>query len=90
MSIRAKMTLTGVYSTAYGGHKVIFNAVYDNKIEEDKRFQKATPTANAEFLIDNINVMSQLVIGKSYYFDISIADDVLAQHHLLTTCPISV
>jgi hypothetical protein len=75
MRIRAKMTLTGIYSQQRGGHKAIFNCIYDPKIcEEDAGFQKATPSGQAEFQIDNPKASGQLVIGRSYYFDITEAD----------------
>lgn len=74
MTIRAKMTLEGVYASTWGGAKAIFRAVYDPKLPEDLRFQKATPTAMAEFMIDNPAAASQLVIGKAYYFDITAVD----------------
>jgi hypothetical protein len=45
---------------------------YDTKVcEEDKGFQKATPSGMAEFQIDNPKASEQLVIGKAYYFDIT-------------------
>lgn len=71
MTIRAKMHLEGVFNQSWGGAKVIFRARYDTNIPEDLKFQKATPTACAEFQIDNPAVMPQLVIGKDYYFDIT-------------------
>lgn len=74
MSIRAKMTLTGVYAQQWGGAKAIFSCIYDPNKEEDKSFQKATPTGSAEFQIDNPAAADQLVIGKSYYFDIISAE----------------
>lgn len=74
MAIRAKMTLQGVFKNQWGGMKAIFSAVYDPNSEEDRSFQKATPTANAEFAIDNPVVYDQLVIGQSYYFDITKAE----------------
>ena len=74
MAIRAKMRCEGVYAQAWGGAKVIFRAVYDERTEENLRFQKATPSACAEFQIDNPAASEQLVIGKNYYFDLSEAD----------------
>lgn len=72
MTIRAKMTLEGVYAQSWGGAKAIFRCAYDgSKSEEDISFQKATPSGSAEFQIDNPAAAEQLVIGKSYYFDIS-------------------
>jgi len=70
--IRAKMKLTGVYNQEWGGAKALFRCEYDPKlVEEDSGFQKATPTGQAEFQIDNPAAAEQLVIGRAYYFDIS-------------------
>jgi hypothetical protein len=74
MSIRAKMCLEAVIPNTWGGFQAMFNCIYDDKIEEDRRFQKATPTGNALFVIDNPGAYGQLVIGKYYYFDISEAN----------------
>ena len=74
MTIRAKMRCTGVFAQSWGGHKVTFDCEYDDEIEEDKRFQKATPTGMAEFQIDNPVAVEQIVIGGRYYFDITKAD----------------
>lgn len=71
MSIRAKMTLQGVFSNQWGGMKAVFGCQYDPNKEEDRSFQKATPNGQAEFVIDNPAVFPQLVIGKAYYFDIT-------------------
>jgi hypothetical protein len=75
MSIRAKMKLSGVFSNQWGGMKAVFNCNYDPAKEEDRSFQKATPSGSAEFVIDNPLVFPQLVIGKAYYFDITPADE---------------
>lgn len=74
MAIRAKMTLEGVFAQSWGGAKAIFRCAYDPNKEEDKSFQKATPTGMAEFQIDNPAAAQQLVIGKAYYFDITSAN----------------
>ena len=74
MSIRAKMRLEGVYAQSWGGAKAIFRCEYDQKVAEDLSFQKASPTGMAEFQIDNPMAQKQLIIGKTYYFDISSAD----------------
>lgn len=74
MSIRAKMRLNSVIAQQWGGAQAIFNCEYDNTIPEDKKFQQATPSGMAQFSIDNPAAISQLVIGKTYYFDISDAD----------------
>lgn len=72
MAIRCKMTLENVFAQTYGGAKAIFRCSYDPQlVAEDVGFQKATPTGLAEFVIDNPNAAEQLVIGQSYYFDIT-------------------
>lgn len=74
MTIRAKMRLSAVVAQQWGGVKAIFNCEYDPNTPEDQRFQKATPTGLAEFSIDNADAIALLVIGKSYYFDMTPAD----------------
>ncbi|CAJ2877766.1 Uncharacterised protein [Burkholderia pseudomallei] len=74
MSVRCKMRLNAVVGQSWGGVKAVFNCEYDNTIEEDRRFQTATPTGMAEFVIDNPVAIEQLVIGKSYYFDMTPVD----------------
>ncbi|MGH7239779.1 MAG: hypothetical protein ACREHG_06890 [Candidatus Saccharimonadales bacterium] len=71
MAIRAKMQLYSVIGNSYGPSlQANFSCVYDPNSEEDKSFQKATPSGTAQFTIDNPAVFPQLVIGKQYYFDI--------------------
>ncbi|AFR18471.1 hypothetical protein BPC006_II0539 [Burkholderia pseudomallei BPC006] len=68
------MRLNAVVGQSWGGVKAVFNCEYDNTIEEDRRFQKATPTGMLELQIDNPAAIEQLVIGKAYYFDMTPAD----------------
>ncbi len=70
MGIRCKMRLENVFGQSWGGAKAIFRCEYDPSIEEDRRFQKATPTGFMEFNIDNPKATEQLVIGESYYLDL--------------------
>lgn len=65
------MSLLGVVPQMWGGHQALFQCQYDQGIPEDRAFCKATPNGEARFTIDNPAVISQLVIGKSYYFDIT-------------------
>ena len=74
MAVRAKMTLSAVVGKVYGGSTAIFHTTYDPGNPEDVKFCKATPNGMAEFHIDNPAALEQLVIGKTYYFDISPAD----------------
>jgi hypothetical protein len=75
MSVRAKLYLAS--ETRHGGYQgktLKFVAHYDDTIPEDRRFQKASPTATAEFLIDNPAALAQFEVGKSYYVDFTPAD----------------
>jgi len=70
MSVRAKMKLTSVTEHANWGAKTLkFQAQYDTATPEDQRFQKATPTASAEFVIDNPSAVEQFKLGDDYYVD---------------------
>lgn len=70
MSVRAKMVLSEVTELSWGGAKRLkFTSQYDTSIPEDQRFQKATPSASAEFLIDNPVALDQFKLGESYYVD---------------------
>jgi hypothetical protein len=70
MSVRAKMMLSEVTEMSWGGSKRLkFSSLYDTSIPEDQRFQKATPSASAEFLIDNPEALKQFTLGESYYVD---------------------
>ncbi len=71
MTIRAKMQLESVIPNAWGGAQAIYRCSYESGAPEDASFCKATPSGEARFTIDNPAVMSQLVIGHYYYFDIS-------------------
>jgi len=71
VSIRAKMTLESVIPNTYGGAQAIFRCIYDQKVAEDVSFQKATPSGEARFSIDNPKAMEQLKIGQAYYVDFS-------------------
>jgi hypothetical protein len=72
MAIRCKMRLDNVFAQSWGGAKAIFTCSYDpDVVAEDRGFQKATPAGHAEFQIDNPKAAEQLVIGNSYYFDIT-------------------
>lgn len=79
MAIRAKMYLMGIVPQTWGGHQVLFQCQYDQNIPEDRAFTKATPNGEARFTIDNPAVINQLVIGKSYYFDISEVEEIKSQ-----------
>jgi hypothetical protein len=78
MSVRAKMRCEAIVDTQYGPNHssevVKFRSQYDDKIPEDQRFQKATPSASAEFQIDNPEALKQFEPGKTYYLDFTPAE----------------
>lgn len=69
MSVRAKLTLSAIEHSSWGGKTLKFSAQYDQTIPEDQRFQKATPSAHAEFQIDNPAALEQFNLGDAYYVD---------------------
>lgn len=72
MGIRCKMQLESLVPVTYGGAQAIFRCSYDQKLsEEDVGFQKATPSGEARFHIDNPKALEQLKIGEYYYVDFS-------------------
>ncbi len=71
MTVRAKMVCSAIKETQYG-KIVYFSSQYDLSIPEDQRFQKATPSASAEFQIDNPAALEQFAIGKAYYVDFNL------------------
>lgn len=75
MTVRAKLRLTSITHDCWGQTKLKFDAEYDAAIEEDRRFQSATPTATAEFMIDNPKAVAQFEIGKKYYVDFTPASE---------------
>lgn len=79
MTVRAKMQLMCITETKWGageGSKVLrFQSQYDTSIPEDQRFQKATPSATADFQIDNPAALEQFTPGKAYYLDFSPVPD---------------
>lgn len=75
MSIRCKMNLESLVPMAWGGSQAIFRCQYDQKLcEEDASFQKATPSGEARFQIDNPKAIEQLKIGGYYYVDFTPAE----------------
>lgn len=53
---------------------VTMRAEYDENDPEDTRFSKATPWGNIEFDLSNPAVLGMFEEGKSYFIDITPAD----------------
>lgn len=73
MSVRAKLMLQSITRVHWSPDTQIlkFVAQYDSSTPEDRRFQKATPSASAEFQIDNPAALEQFKLGEAYYVDFS-------------------
>src|SRR5437660_2128088 len=70
--IRCKMVLESVIPYSYGGSQAIFRCSYDSsRGADDVSFQKATPSGEARFQVDNPEALEQMIIGEAYYFDIT-------------------
>jgi hypothetical protein len=67
--VRAKLQVSKVAKTSYGGTEVTLSAIYDQTIPEDQRFCKATPSANFTMYIDNPPAAEYLELGKYFYVD---------------------
>lgn len=71
-TVRCKLVLRSLEPQQHGTAKAAkFEAQYDETIEEDRRFLKATPTGSFSMLADNPAVTDNLVVGKAYYFDMT-------------------
>lgn len=76
MIVRAKFKLSKIVTEKYApGFQeqatLVFEAQYDDTIEEDRRFAKATPTGRFEMRVDNPAALAFFELGKTYYFDVS-------------------
>lgn len=73
--VRAKFQVTKVAKTTYGlasGQvEVTLTPQYDQTIEEDRRFSKATPSGTIQLFIDNPPASDFLALGKFFYVDFS-------------------
>ena len=74
--VRAKFRLDEItnYSWGPGSKRFKFTAVYDDGIEENKRYSKATPSGTLEIQIDNPPAAEFFELGKSYYLDFTEAE----------------
>ena len=78
--VRAKLSLNSIKEYFYAGQptgysKVVeFSTQYDDKIPEDQRFLKATPSGNFTMNLDNPLALEFFKSAKSFYVDFIIAD----------------
>lgn len=74
MSVRAKFRVSSIesYSKDPAGQKKIrLFAVYDDGVEENRRFAKYTPNGSMEITIDNPPAAAFFEIGREIYVDFS-------------------
>lgn len=70
MVVRCKMRLDEIRSYPNTTQQTfIFNVCYDDKIPEDQRFYKYTPSGHMQITVDNPNVQESYKLGNYYYFD---------------------
>jgi len=67
--VRAKFRVTKVARQVYGSSEVTLSPEYDQTIEEDRRFAKATPSGTILLYIDNPPASDYLALGKFFYVD---------------------
>lgn len=73
--VRAKFRVSAITEYEYQGSKLFkLIAVYDDGIEENKRFATATPSGTLEIHINNPPAAEFFELGKSYYLDFSKAE----------------
>lgn len=86
--VRAKFQVTSVkkhfcrdYQTdavVTGSTEVILTPQYDQSIEEDRRFAKATPSGTISLFIDNPPAALYLEPGQNFYVDFTKVEDAPA------------
>ena len=70
--IRCKFKLTKeIRHAVWSGRNIELTPVYDAKDPEDQRFALATPSAKFEMTVDNPIALEQLVLGQTYYVDLT-------------------
>lgn len=67
--VRAKFQVQQVTKHHWGGVVVTLAPQYDDKIPEDRRFAKATPSASLQMTIDNPPAAEFFEVGKFVYLD---------------------
>lgn len=73
--VRAKFYVHEVTEYQGGGKKVVLNAMYDDGLPENKRFNKASPSGTLEVWIDNPPAAAKFTPGKRFYLDFTEAPD---------------
>ncbi len=72
--VRAKFTVSQVTRNFYGGTEqpgvtIKLTPQYDQSIDEDRRFSKATPSGEITMYVDNPPAAAALIEGQTFYVD---------------------
>lgn len=69
--VRAKFTVTEIRQHSHGGEArtIVLSPQYDQSIEEDRRYAKATPSGRIEMYIDNPPAVAAFPMGSVHYVD---------------------
>lgn len=75
-SVRGKFTVTEKTEFNWTGtqKKIVLRALYDEHIEEDRRYAKATPSAEIILMVDNAEADKFLSLGSKFYVDFTQTD----------------
>jgi hypothetical protein len=73
MQVRCKFQLISIKEVSWNfdAREFCFQARYDERIEEDRRFMKASPMGEFTVMVDNPAVIEHYKLGHFYYFDSS-------------------
>jgi hypothetical protein len=76
MPVRAKFRVDTITESCWNknARTIKMSAVYDDGIEENKRFFDATPSGTLEMLVNNPSTIEQLELGKTFYIDFTPAE----------------
>jgi len=75
MMVRAKFTVTAITDRGWM-KEVELTCLYDEKIPEDRRFQKATPSGRITMQVDNPSALDVFKLGAQFYADFSAPGDL--------------
>lgn len=72
---RAKFYVTSVTLLGNSNQRVALNAMYDDGIPENKRFNQASPTGEMSILVSNPALAGKFRPGQRFYLDFTEAPD---------------
>lgn len=76
MQVRAKFSVSNRLKDDYGNNIIRLYAVWDDGIEENKRFAQSTPSGMIELTITNPPALEFFSLGKQVYVDFTAVEPV--------------